>query len=130
MKRLKIQAAVFAGALLCCFLWASAFPGIKIGYRLWGIQGSDTWRIIRFAGVRFFLAGFLVILSDSQKESGNAEKRCNRAFIDLDRVINSQVIERERPDLLYINEICRYDPGLPVLCRVKILRYKLCSSGR
>ncbi len=62
MKRLKIQAAVFAGAFLCCFLWASAFPGIKIGYRLWGIQGSDTWRIIRFAGVRFFLAGLLVIL--------------------------------------------------------------------
>lgn len=62
MKRSKIQAAVFAGAFLCCFLWASAFPGIKIGYRLWGIQGSDTWRIIRFAGVRFFLAGLLVIL--------------------------------------------------------------------
>jgi drug/metabolite transporter (DMT)-like permease len=62
MKRSKIQAAVFAGAFLCCFLWASAFPGIKIGYRLWGIQGSDTWRIIRFAGIRFFLAGLLVIL--------------------------------------------------------------------
>lgn len=62
MGKIKIQAAVFAGALLCCFLWASAFPGIKIGYRLWGIQGSDTWRIIRFAGVRFFLAGLLVIL--------------------------------------------------------------------
>ncbi len=62
MKRSKIQAAVFAGAFLCCFLWASAFAGIKIGYRLWGIQGSDTWRIIRFAGVRFFLAGLLVIL--------------------------------------------------------------------
>ena len=62
MKTSKIQAAVFAGAFLCCFLWASAFPGIKIGYRLWGIQGSDTWRIIRFAGVRFFLAGLLVIL--------------------------------------------------------------------
>ncbi len=62
MGKIKIQAAVFAGAFLCCFLWASAFPGIKIGYRLWGIQGSDTWRIIRFAGVRFFLAGLLVIL--------------------------------------------------------------------
>lgn len=62
MGKIKIQAAVFAGAFLCCFLWASAFAGIKIGYRLWGIQGSDTWRIIRFAGVRFFLAGLLVIL--------------------------------------------------------------------
>lgn len=53
---------VFLGALLCCFLWGSAFPGIKIGYKLWEIGQSETWRIIRFAGVRFFLAGALVIL--------------------------------------------------------------------
>lgn len=62
MKNFKREAAVFAGALLCCFLWGSAFPGIKIGYRYWDIAGSDTWRIMRFAGVRFFLAGLLVML--------------------------------------------------------------------
>ncbi len=62
MKNLKREAAVFAGALLCCFLWGSAFPGIKIGYRLWDISGDDTWRIMRFAGVRFFIAGLLVML--------------------------------------------------------------------
>ncbi len=38
-----------------------AFPGIKIDYSLWGISGDDTWQIIRFAGIRFFLAGALVI---------------------------------------------------------------------
>ena len=53
---------VVLGALLCCTLWGSAFPGIKIGYRLWNIESSDTFLIILFAGVRFFLAGLLVIL--------------------------------------------------------------------
>jgi len=62
MKNFKREAVTFAGALLCCFLWGSAFPGIKIGYELWGISGGDTWRIMRFAGVRFFLAGLLVML--------------------------------------------------------------------
>ena len=62
MKDFKREVLTFAGALLCCFLWGSAFPGIKIGYELWDISGSDTWRIMRFAGVRFFLAGLLVML--------------------------------------------------------------------
>ena len=53
---------VFLGAFVCCFLWGSAFPGIKIGYDLWDIQNSDTFGIIRFAGARFFLAGVLVVL--------------------------------------------------------------------
>ena len=62
MKDFKREVLTFTGALLCCFLWGSAFPGIKIGYELWDISGSDTWRIMRFAGVRFFLAGLLVML--------------------------------------------------------------------
>ena len=62
MKIKNNRLTVFAGAFICCFLWGSAFPGIKAGYRLWGISDGDTWQIIRFAGVRFFLAGILVIL--------------------------------------------------------------------
>ena len=62
MDSFKKEAAIFAGALLCCFLWGSAFPCIKIGYKLWNIDGGDTWRIIRFAGVRFVIAGLLVIV--------------------------------------------------------------------
>lgn len=52
----------FLGALLCCFLWGSAFPCIKIGYGLWDINSDETWKVICFAGVRFFLAGAFVIL--------------------------------------------------------------------
>lgn len=49
-------------ALLCCFLWGSAFPCIKIGYQLFAIDSKDTWSQILFAGIRFILAGVLVVL--------------------------------------------------------------------
>lgn len=49
-------------ALICCLLWGSAFPMIKIGYKLFEISNDDTASIILFAGVRFFFAGFLTIL--------------------------------------------------------------------
>ena len=61
MNTHRKNALIFLGAFVCCFLWGSAFPGIKIGYSLWGISGDGTWQIIRFAGIRFFLAGALVI---------------------------------------------------------------------
>lgn len=52
-------------AMLCCFLWGSAFPSIKTGYEMFGIAESDTFSQIFFAGIRFALAGFLVILAGS-----------------------------------------------------------------
>jgi len=54
---------VAAVALLCCFLWGSAFPSIKIGYNLFEI--GDTGSKILFAGLRFILAGILVIAAGS-----------------------------------------------------------------
>lgn len=56
---------VWLCAMLCCALWGSAFPGIKIGYQLFEISGSDTATVILFAGYRFTLAGFLTILFGS-----------------------------------------------------------------
>lgn len=56
---------VLLAAGLCCFLWGSAAPAIKIGYRLFGIDSADTASILMFAGVRFTLAGFLVVLYHS-----------------------------------------------------------------
>ncbi len=47
-------------ALLCCALWGSATPAIKIGYRLLEVEGVPS--IMLFAGVRFFLAGVLTVL--------------------------------------------------------------------
>lgn len=56
---------VFLLAMLSCFLWGSATPAIKIGYETFGIASSDTVSIILFAGIRFFLAGILVIIVQS-----------------------------------------------------------------
>lgn len=56
---------VLLAAGLCCFLWGSAAPSIKIGYRLFQINSADTASILMFAGIRFVLAGFLVILYQS-----------------------------------------------------------------
>ena len=52
-------------ALVCCFLWGSAFPSIKIGYAHLAIESHDTAAQLLFAGVRFSLAGLLVILFGS-----------------------------------------------------------------
>jgi drug/metabolite transporter (DMT)-like permease len=59
------RAAVCLLAVLCCALWGSAFPGIKTGYRLFGIAASDAPTQILFAGLRFFLAGVLTIFIGS-----------------------------------------------------------------
>lgn len=56
---------VWLGALLCCALWGSAFPCIKIGYQLFEIGAKDVATQILFAGARFFLAGVLAILFGS-----------------------------------------------------------------
>ncbi len=55
-------------ALLCCFLWGSAFPFIKIGYKIFQIASADTGTQILFAGVRFTIAGIMVIGFESIME--------------------------------------------------------------
>ena len=49
-------------AIFCNVLWGSAFPFIKLGYRLFAIDSSNTASIFCFAGVRFMLGSFLVLL--------------------------------------------------------------------
>jgi drug/metabolite transporter (DMT)-like permease len=56
---------VAIGALICCALWGSAFPFIKIGYRLMRVSSQDTATQILYAGCRFFLAGVLAIIIGS-----------------------------------------------------------------
>lgn len=52
-------------AMICCALWGSAFPCIKIGYRLFEIGNNDPFSQILFAGIRFFLAGVFTVLIGS-----------------------------------------------------------------
>lgn len=64
-KFLSNTIVVVIGALICCFLWGSAFPCIKIGYKLLAIEGTDTASQILFGGIRFILAGILSVLLGS-----------------------------------------------------------------
>ena len=52
---------VVIGALVCCMLWGSAFPCVKVGYGLFGVDTSSYSSLILFAGIRFTLAGVLVL---------------------------------------------------------------------
>ena len=52
-------------ACLCCLLWGSATPAIKIGYEWFGIGVNDVASRILFAGVRFVLAGVLTVIFGS-----------------------------------------------------------------
>lgn len=56
---------VWLGALLCCALWGSAFPCIKIGYAMFEIPSDAVSTQILFAGCRFALAGVLAIVIGS-----------------------------------------------------------------
>ena len=50
-------------AILCNILWGSALPFIKMGYRMFAIDSSDTATILCFAGVRFMMGAALVWLA-------------------------------------------------------------------
>ena len=64
-KYLKRAWVVCLLASVSCFLWGSAFPGVKIGYEWFQIASGETAAQILFAGCRFFLAGILVIFFGS-----------------------------------------------------------------
>lgn len=53
---------VFAAATLCCLLWGSAVPAVKLGYGLIGIPPGDTASLLLFAGIRFSLAGLMLLI--------------------------------------------------------------------
>ena len=53
---------IVLGAMLCCALWCSATPFIKMGYKVM-FEGAkpDVPSTILFAGIRFAAAGFITI---------------------------------------------------------------------
>lgn len=59
------KSTVFFGAMLCCALWGSAYPCVKLGMKLLDIRQNRSGDQVLFAGERFFLAGFLVVLLGS-----------------------------------------------------------------
>ena len=61
----KNRAVVFLLAMLCCLLWGSAFPCIKLGCRFSHIASDDTFSQIFYAGLRFILAGIFALVIGS-----------------------------------------------------------------
>lgn len=52
-------------SLFCCMLWGSAFPAVKKGFELFEIPSSNTGSQLLFAGIRFAIAGIMVIIFSS-----------------------------------------------------------------
>ena len=55
-------------AMVCCALWGSAIPCIKIGCGLLGISSADVPSELLFAGLRFMLAGAIALVAASIAE--------------------------------------------------------------
>lgn len=83
--------------LLC--VMGSAFPCIKVGYRLFQIDSADTATQILFAGCRFTIAGIMVILFGS--------------------ILQGRFLKAGKGDLPRIGKICLYRrwSSIFLLCR-------------
>ena len=69
-------------AALCCFLWGSAFPAVKMGYKLFNISNSNIPSELLFAGYRFTLAGVIVLIV-SALSGNNIFKLSKKDTVDL-----------------------------------------------
>ena len=72
-------------ATLCAAGWAMAFPLIKLGFSAFAIAGNDTAGKTLFAGIRFFVAGLIVmaiagLMGKSFKVKGTKGKVCLLLF--------------------------------------------------
>lgn len=56
------RSGILIFATICCFLWGSAYPAIKVGYSLFNIASEDIAGKLLFAGYRFALAGIIILI--------------------------------------------------------------------
>ena len=94
---------VAALACVCCILWGSAIPVIKTGYRMLQVDSADTASQIVFAGIRFALAGILVLIFASVSE---------RKVMLLDRTVLKYAVP-----VCLAQTVCQYFFFYPLLAR-------------
>lgn len=76
-------------ALLCACGWALAFPFIKLAYRELGIASADTGSKVLVAGLRFAIAGLIVLLiCAATKTSIKIENKSTLHWILLFALVN------------------------------------------
>lgn len=75
MKKQKVMIL----AVLATFLWGSAYPCIKIGYELFEIAADDLGSKFLFAGIRFVMAGLMVLGFTALKQPKDCIPKKNMA---------------------------------------------------
>lgn len=73
-RRSVFQNRIFAcaAAVFCTMLWGTAFPFIKLGYEAFAVESGDIGAKLLFAGLRFALAGLMVLLFACVSQRGFA----------------------------------------------------------
>src|SRR5690625_3250955 len=61
-KYLTKKWAVISIAVFCSILWGSAFPVLKVSYEELQMVADDTIAKVVFAGMRFLLAGLILLI--------------------------------------------------------------------
>lgn len=74
------KAVVILLAVFCSILWGSAFPVLKITYREMSMAGDDLYGKILIAGIRFTLAGLLILVYAAVTMKGQLKIRTRRDF--------------------------------------------------
>ena len=77
-------------AMVCALLWGSAFPGIKYAYRF--VDGTDFGMRVAFAGIRFTIAGSLLMLFFSKVSHWRAVPKGLLAGITLFQVVIQYIL--------------------------------------
>ena len=62
---LTTTVGIFLTAMVCCMLWGSAFPSVKIGYAMFRLNTDHIPSLLLYAGIRFTIAGVLCVLFGS-----------------------------------------------------------------
>ena len=106
-KWMQKTGVVWLGAMLCCLLWGSAFPCIKIGYGMWNIESVDTSSQILFAGMRFVLAGI-----DIWKSAGRKIHQAGEGLRRQDSVACDAADSHTIPVLLYRSRTYKRSQGV------------------
>lgn len=85
---IKKKSFACLAAVFCTLLWGTAFPFIKLGYRVFGVAGGDVGSMLLFAGLRFSLAGLMTLAALCVRQRGFAkpEKSELRAVLLLGSV--------------------------------------------
>ena len=86
LKSKKLQPLL---ASFCALGWSLAYPLIKLGYSEIGISSSDTGSKIMFAGIRFFVAGLLVILVSVLQKNDMKVRRSEGLTLPVFALVNT-----------------------------------------